>query len=125
MLEFNAVHDINDEKITITTNSGAVVSAMPKNMLLNVPQSETCENKLNRVAMGSNSKDLGGEITMFKTNGSTQLVNFMVADVTEALASVSKICRRKNKLVFGEDEASSTTMLLERYCPREWRAESA
>ena len=52
-------------------------------------------------------------------------MKFRVADVTEALASVSKICWRKNKVVFGEDEAASRTMLLERYCPREWRAESA
>ena len=63
MLEFNAVHDINYENITITTGSGAVVLAMPKNMLLNVPQSETCENKLCRVAIGLKSKDLGGEKT--------------------------------------------------------------
>ena len=32
MLEWNAVHDVNDERITITIDSGAAVSAVPKNI---------------------------------------------------------------------------------------------
>ena len=49
-VESNAVHNINDEKITITIVSGAAVSAMPKNMLPSVVQSENCENKFYRRA---------------------------------------------------------------------------
>ena len=42
----NAVRDIDDEKITFTTDSGAAVQAMPKDMRAHVPQSETCESKI-------------------------------------------------------------------------------
>ena len=38
MLDVNALHNINDEKITIPKDSGAAVSAMPKDMHPNVPK---------------------------------------------------------------------------------------
>ena len=43
--ELNAVHDVNDEKITGTIDSGSAVSAMPKDMPPNVPQSEKCSTE--------------------------------------------------------------------------------
>ena len=104
MPELNAVHDVNDEKITGTSDSGAAVSAMPKDMVPNVPQSETCENKFYRVANRSKIKGLGGKKVTFKTkNVSTQSMSFRVVDVTKALSSVSKICQRKNRVVFDRD----------------------
>ena len=38
-LDINAVHNIDEEKLTITIDSGAGVSVMPKDMLLNVTKS--------------------------------------------------------------------------------------
>ena len=57
MPELNAVQDVNDEKITITIDSGAAVLEMPKDMLPNVPQSEKCENKFYLVANSSRRTD--------------------------------------------------------------------
>ena len=50
------MHEINDERTTITGGSGAAVSAMLKDVLPNVPQSETCENKFHRVTSGSKNQ---------------------------------------------------------------------
>ena len=82
-------------------------------MTPSVPQSETCENKIYRVANGSNIKNLGGKIIMLKTmNGFTQSMNFRIAGVTRALASESKmICQRK-QLCHTMTEATSRTKLL-------------
>ena len=69
--ELHAVHVIDNEKITATSDSGVAVPAVPKDTLPNVPQSETCENKFYRAANGSQSEDLGGKRVTFKTkNGS-------------------------------------------------------
>ena len=38
-LDSNTVHNIDEEKITITIDSGAAISAMPKDMLPTVPKS--------------------------------------------------------------------------------------
>ena len=44
--------------------------------------------------IGSTIKDLGGKRIALKTkNGSIQSMNYRVADVTKALASVNKICQ--------------------------------
>ena len=69
-----------------------------------------------RVANRSKIKGLGGKKVTFKTkDGSTQSMSFIVADVTKALSSVSKICQRKNRVVFDEDGS----------CPCEWRVDIA
>ena len=49
-LDLNAVHNVHEDKITITTDSGAEVSAMLRDTLPNVPKSGEPENKFYRVA---------------------------------------------------------------------------
>ena len=59
--DLNAAHNIDEEKITTTIDSGATRSVMPKDMLPNVPTSGGPENKICRVANGSKILDFGGE----------------------------------------------------------------
>ena len=71
-----------------------------------VPKSGGPENKFHRVVNGSKILDLGGEKITFKMkNRSTQSMNFRFVDVTKALASVNKICQRKNRVVFDEESS--------------------
>ena len=71
--------------------SGAAASVMPEEMLPNVTHSERVENEFCRVTDGT-TMDQGGQKTTFKTrNGSTQSMNFRVAAVTKASASVTKM----------------------------------
>ena len=75
---------------------------MPRNL----PKSGGCEHKFYRVANGSKIADLGRKKITFKAkNGSTQSMNFRLADVTKALASVNKICQRKNRVVFDKEDS--------------------
>ena len=71
-LDLNAVHNIDVEKITITTDSGAAVSAMPEDVLPNVLKSGGLEDKFYRVANGSKIPDFRGmKISFEAKNGST------------------------------------------------------
>ena len=79
-------------------------SAMPKHMLPNVPKSGRPENKFYRVANGSKIPHLGGKkMTLKAKKVATQSMNFRLADMIKALASVNIICQRKNRVVFDEE----------------------
>ena len=97
MLDFTAVQNVNEEKITIAMDSGAAVSFSQ-----DVPKNGGPENRFCRVANGSKRQDFGGTRITFKANnGSTQPMNFRLADV--ASASVTKICQRRHRVVFDEE----------------------
>ena len=85
-------------RATIIIDSGAAASAMPEAMLPNVPHCERAENEFCRVTNGTKMEDRGGKKITFKTrNEGTPSMNFRVADVATALASVTKICHKKNR----------------------------
>ena len=74
------------------------ISAMPKDMLPNVPWSGE------PFRTSSIEWPLGWKkITLNAKNGSTQSMNFKIPDVTNAQTSVSKICWRRNRDVFDEE----------------------
>ena len=81
--------------IEITFDSGAAVSAMPKDTLPNAKQREWRTDERyggEKVAVWSKFK-----------NASTQSMNLRLVDVTKALAPVNKICQRKNRVVADEE----------------------
>ena len=81
-LDLNAVHSIDEEKMTITMGSGAAVSAMHRDMLPKVPERGGPENKFYWTSQEGH--------VQFEENGSTQSMNFRLADVTKALAAVEE-----------------------------------
>ena len=75
-LDLNAVHSTDEEKITITIDSGAAASAMPKDMLPNVPKSAETRNKFYWVANGSKIPYFGGKKITHYSKESTHSMNF-------------------------------------------------
>ena len=63
------MNSVIEERVTITIDSGAMVSAMFKAMLPNVPNDEFARDRFYRVGNGAN---LGGEITLKTLSGSTR-----------------------------------------------------
>ena len=92
------------------------LSAAPKGMPPNVPKSERPDNTFYRVDNGSKIPDFGGK----SMNGSAQSMHFRLAHATKALASVNKICQRKNSVVVDKEVkkvATSRTKHRDGRCP--------
>lgn len=66
-----------------------------------MPITEAAEEREYRAANGARIPDRGGKKVRFRTaDGETKSMAFRVAPVTKALASVSRICKQGNRVVF-------------------------
>lgn len=102
--DLNHMTETCGEKIKITVDSGAAISAMPVGLLPNVPIDQPPENKHYRAANGTKIKDQGGKRIVFKTDeGGLNSMQFRLADVTKTLASVSRMCKKGNRVIFDDD----------------------
>ena len=94
---------------------------MPKGMPPNVPKSGGLDNTFYKVDNGSKIPDFGGKkITFTLMNGSAQSMHFRFAHATKVLASVNKICQRKNSVVVDKEVkkvATSRTKHRDGRCP--------
>ena len=95
-----ALTQCDEEETMFTFASGAAVSAMPKDMLPNVPKSGGPENKFHRVATGSKIPDLGGKKITY--NGYTQSVTFLTC-ARDQSTGIGEMCQRMNRVVLDEE----------------------
>lgn len=92
------------EKGRITIDSGAAESVMPADMLKDIPlhESDGSRKGISYVAAkGGRMPNLGEKRVRFKTkDGSTSGIVFQVTHARKPLASVSKIVRHGNEVIF-------------------------
>ena len=93
-------------KVKGTMDSGAAESVTPPIMAANYPVEESVgsKNGLYYVsASGERMPNLGQQVVPVITeDGTDATMTFQVADVTRPLCSVSRICEKGNRVLFGE-----------------------
>ena len=93
----------------ITMDSGAAESVIPLDMLQEVPtrsSPRSCAGTHCIVASGGRMPNLGEKHVKFRTGeGLGSSVLFQVTDARKPLASVSKIVKKGNRVVFGSDRS--------------------
>ena len=91
----------SQERLDLTVDSGAAVSALPRDAAQGYPTTEDREPKTYTSASGHAVPTLGSKRTVLCfQNGKTGTVEFDVMDVPKPLLSVSKIIQKGYRVIF-------------------------
>ena len=89
------------ERLDLTVDSGAAVSAIPRDAAKGFPTVQEAEPKNYTSASGHSVTTLGSKRTQLQfQNGTTGAVDFQVMDVPKPLLSVSKVLKKGYRVVF-------------------------
>ena len=106
MVAWRSEHDDNWVRIECVADSGAAAPVAPPSMAPGVPTRESEGSREGRnftTATGAPLKNLGEqELHAVTDNGLDTTVLFQLADVSRPLMSVSAICDKGNRVIFGK-----------------------